>query len=118
MRVASKRPQAMDQASRASPRFWLEKDSPEQESYQNASWTITTANATSWKSGQLMLETIPCSDFWAIQETHLSGRGRLATAQRWERSKGWATFFQEAEESGQHESGQPRRSGAGGAAAR
>ena len=36
-------------------------------------------------------------------QTHLSGRGRLETAQRWARRKGWATFFQAAEESGQHE---------------
>ena len=40
-----------------------------------ASWTITTANVTAWKSGQLMLDTIPHSDFWALQETHLSGIG-------------------------------------------
>ena len=50
-----------------------------------------------------MLDTTPHSDFWALQETHLSGRGRLATAQRWARRKGWATSFQTAEESGQHE---------------
>ena len=73
------------------------------EPLQKTFWTITTANVTSWKSGQLMLETIPRSDFWAIQETHLSGRGRLATAQRWARRKGWATFFQAAEETGLRE---------------
>ena len=36
---------------------------PVGESHQKTSWTITTANVITWKSGQLMLDTIPNSDF-------------------------------------------------------
>ena len=68
---------------------------PVRESHQQTSWTITTANVTSWKSGQLMLDTIPHSDFWALQETHLPGSEQMATAQRWSRKRGWAAFLGE-----------------------
>ena len=50
-----------------------------------------------------MLDSIPHSDFWALQEAHLPGRERMAAAQRWGRRKGWAAHFQAAEVSGQHE---------------
>ena len=75
---------------------------PVRESHQRASWTITTANVTSWKSGQLMIDTIPHSDFWALQETHLPGSEQMATAQRWSRKRGWAAFLQCAEVVGEH----------------
>ena len=41
---------------------------PVRESHQQTSWTITTANVTSWKPGQLMLDTIPHSDLWAPRD--------------------------------------------------
>ena len=63
---------------------------------------LTTANVTAWKSGQLMLDTIPHSDFWALQETHLTGSEHVAAAQRWARKRGWAASFQGAEVVGQH----------------
>ena len=63
---------------------------------------MTTANVTSWKSGQLVLDTIPHSDFWALQETHLPGSEHMATAQRWARKRGWAAVFQGAEVVGEH----------------
>ena len=47
-----------------------------------------------------MLDTIPHSDFWALQETHLPGSEIMATAQRW--SRGWAAFLQGAEIVGEH----------------
>ena len=75
---------------------------PGRESHQKTSWTITTANVTSWKSGQLMLGTIPHSDFWALQERHLPGSEQMATAQRWSRKRGWAASFQGAEVVGEH----------------
>ena len=46
---------------------------PVRESHQKTSRTINTANVTTWKSGQLMLDTIPHSDFWVLQETHSPG---------------------------------------------
>ena len=61
---------------------------------RKTSWTNTTANVTSWKSGQ--------SDFWALQETHLPGSEQMATAQRWLRKRGWAAAFQGAEVVGEH----------------
>ena len=75
---------------------------PVRESQQQTSWTITTANVTSWKSGQLMLDRIPHSDFWALQETHLPGSEQMAAAQRWSRKRGWAAFLQGAEVVGKH----------------
>ena len=90
---------------------------PVRESHQQTSWKIATANVTSWKSGQLMLDTIHPSVFWALQETHLPGSERMATAQRWSRKRGWAAFLQGAEVVGEHYAGQPRRRGDGKAAA-
>ena len=52
---------------------------PVRKSHQKTTWTKTTANVTTWKSGQLMLDTIPHSDFWALQETHLPGIEQMAT---------------------------------------
>ena len=75
---------------------------PVRESQQLTSWTITTANVTSWKSGQLMLDTIPHCDFWALQETHLPGSEQMATAQRWSRKRGWGSLLQGAEVVGEH----------------
>ena len=49
-----------------------------------------------------MLDTIPHSDFWALQETHASGQERLAAMKRWARKRGWAAHFQAAEETGLH----------------
>ena len=49
-----------------------------------------------------MLDTIPHSYFWALQETHLPGSERMATAQRWSRIRGWAAFLQGAEVVGEH----------------
>ena len=49
-----------------------------------------------------MLDTIPHSDFWALQETHLPGSEQMATAQRWSRKRGWAAFLQSAEVVGEH----------------
>ena len=37
-----------------------------------------------------MLDTIPHSDFWALQETHLTGSEHMAAAQRRARKRGWA----------------------------
>ena len=53
---------------------------PVRESHQKTSRTITTTKVTSWKSGQLMLDTNPHSDFWALQETHLPGIEQMAAA--------------------------------------
>ena len=75
---------------------------PVRQSHQKTTWTITTANITAWKSGQLMLDTIPHSDFWALQETHLPGIEYMEAAQRWVRKRGWAASFQGAEVVGQH----------------
>ena len=75
---------------------------PGRESHQKTFWTITTANVTSWKSGPLMLDTIPHSDFWALQETHLPGSEQMATAQRWSRKRCWAAAFHGAEVVGEH----------------
>ena len=49
-----------------------------------------------------MLDTIPHSDFRALQETHLPGSEQVATAQRWSRKRGWAAAFQGAEVVGEH----------------
>ena len=49
-----------------------------------------------------MLDTIPHSDFCALQETHLPGIEQMAPAQRWSRKRGWAAAFQGAEVVGQH----------------
>ena len=49
-----------------------------------------------------MLDTIPHSDFWALQETHLPGIEHMEAAQRWARKRGWAAAFQGAEVVGQH----------------
>ena len=49
-----------------------------------------------------MLDTIPHSDFWALQETHLPGSEQMAAAQRWSRKRGWAAAFQGAEVVGKH----------------
>ena len=71
------------------------------QSPQKTTWTITTANVTAWKSGQLILDTVPHSDFWALQETDWPGSEHMAAAQRWPR-KGWAAIFHAAEMVGQH----------------
>ena len=49
-----------------------------------------------------MFDTVPHSDFWALQETHWRGIGHVAAAQRWARKRGWAASFQDAEVVGQH----------------
>ena len=50
-----------------------------------------------------MLDTIPHSDFWALQETHLPGSEQMAVAQRWSRKRDWAAaFLQGAEVVGKH----------------
>ena len=54
-----------------------------------------------------MLDTIPHSDFWALQETHLPGSEQMATAQRWSRKRGWAAAFQGAEVVGEHYAANP-----------
>ena len=63
---------------------------------------MTSANVTTWKSGQLMLDTIPHSEFGALQETQLPGIEQMAAAQRWSRKRGWAAAFQGAEVVGEH----------------
>ena len=79
------------------------KDRPSLLSHHNkTTWTITTANVTVWKSGLLMLDTIPHSDFWALQETHVPGSEHMAAAQRFLRKQGWAASFQAAEMVEQH----------------
>ena len=57
------------------------------EASEKASSTIT-ANVAAWKSGQLMLDTVHLSDFWALQYTHFPGRELLAAARRWARRTG------------------------------
>ena len=41
-----------------------------------------------------MLDTIPRSDLWALQEIHLPGIEQMAVVQRWARKRGWAAAFQ------------------------
>ena len=48
-----------------------------------------------------MLDTIPHSDFWALQETNLTGSEHMAAARRWARKRGWAASFQGTEVVGQ-----------------
>ena len=75
---------------------------PVRKSHQKTTWTFSSADVTAWKSGQLMLDTLPHSNCWALQETHLPGIEEMAAAQRWSRKRGWAAAFHRAEVVGQH----------------